>query len=151
MDWRMGHEPPEQDTTRVPKLVGEVSRTVLVADQDPALRRPLVARLREEGYRVIEAGDGFEFLEYLSDLLAGEVEGELAEIIVCDLHMPGASSLASLAAVRPSRTTPLVVLTTANGDSEVAARSQRLGGAGLFVQPHDVDAVVTFCRTIAPP
>jgi CheY-like chemotaxis protein len=122
MDFRTGHEPPEESTTLVPELEVELSRTVLVADQDPALRRPLAARLREQGYRVIEASDGFEFLEYLSDLLAGEAAGEPAEIIVCDVHMPGASSLASLASVRPSRTTPLVVLTTANADSEVTSR-----------------------------
>jgi len=151
MDWHTGHEPPERGTTKVPGTEGDLGRTVLVADQDPSLRRPLVARLRALGYRVIEAGDGFEFLEYLSDLLAGEMEGESAELIVCDVQMPGASSLASLASVRPSRTTPLVVLTTANADSEVATRSQRLGAAGLFVQPHDLEAVVSFCRTIAPP
>jgi CheY-like chemotaxis protein len=149
MDWHTGHEPPPTSTTEVPG--SELGRTVLVADQHPALRGPLAERLRALGYHVVEAGDGFEFLEYLSDLLAGEIEGESAELIVCDVQMPGASSLASLASVRPSRTTPLVVLTTANADAEVTTRSQRLGAAGLFVQPHDLEAVVSFCKAIAPP
>jgi two-component system OmpR family response regulator len=55
--------------------------TILVVDDDRALRTLVAAALRSEGHRVITAGDGTEALSTL--------EGTQVELIVSDLAMPG--------------------------------------------------------------
>ncbi len=139
----------DQPGTREP--LDEMPRTVLVADENRTVRQPLAARLRAHGYRVIEAENGIEFLEYLSDILAGEAFEERPEIVVCDMRMPGVTSLASIASLRQSRRAPMVVLTTANGDVEASSRARRLGADGVFVQPLELEDIVRYCERIAPP
>jgi DNA-binding response OmpR family regulator len=55
--------------------------TILVVDDDRALRTLVAAALRNEGHRVITAGDGTEALSAL--------EGTQVELIVSDVAMPG--------------------------------------------------------------
>jgi CheY-like chemotaxis protein len=57
------------------------ARTILVVEDQPAVRRMIVRSLREEGYRVVEASNGEEALR----LLAG---GHGIELVVTDLVMP---------------------------------------------------------------
>ena len=147
MTWNMDHEPPHGPTGTEP--VGQ--RTVLVADDDQSLRQRLATSLRATGYRVLVAESAFEFLEYLSDILADEQLCERPELIVCDMRMPGVSSLGSIASLRSARAVPVIVLTSANTDIETSQRAERLGAAGVFVHPVDVTAIVSFCTTIAPP
>ena len=147
MTRNMDHDPP--DGSQGPGVVGQ--RTVLVADDDQSLRRRLATRLRATGYRVLEAESAFEFLEYLSDILADEKLSERPELIVCDMRMPGVSSLGSIASLRSAHAVPVIVLTSANTDIETSQRAERLGAAGVFVHPVDITAIVSFCTTVAPP
>jgi CheY-like chemotaxis protein len=128
-----------------------VPRTVLIADEDAKLRLPLSSRLRELGYHVIEAENGFEFLEYLSELVADENTRERPEVIVCDVRLPGITSLGSIASLRPAWRAPMVVLTSSNNDPEIFRRARRLGAAGVFSAPYDIDSIVSFCTQLAPP
>src|SRR5678816_1941905 len=64
----------------IPGLAGDRMATVLIADDDAAVRRLLSAVLRPRGHTIIEAGNGEQALE-----LAGSANPEL---IVSDLMMP---------------------------------------------------------------
>src|SRR5918993_2930653 len=55
--------------------------TVLVVEDDPALRRLMVRTLSDKGYRVLEASDGIEALERLA------VDADI-ELVVTDIVMP---------------------------------------------------------------
>lgn len=55
--------------------------TILVVDDDRALRTLVATALRNAGHRVITAGDGTEALSAL--------EGTRVELIVSDVAMPG--------------------------------------------------------------
>src|SRR5918993_3910576 len=55
--------------------------TVLVVEDDPALRRLMVRTLSAKGYRALEAGDGVEALERLA------TDADI-ELVVTDIVMP---------------------------------------------------------------
>jgi CheY-like chemotaxis protein len=152
MVWKMEHEPP---TTSATTVSGEATspspRTVLVADEDRGQRETVAEALRGRGYHVLEASNSFELLDYLSELVADTAPVDRPELIVCDERMPGVHTLSALTALRPSRRSPIVVLTTANTDLETTNRSGRLGAASVFVRPVDVDALISFCKVVAPP
>ena len=64
------------------------SLSVLVADDDPALRRSISAILEGVGHRVVEAEDG--------QVALGLLQGQAFDVLVLDLHMPKADGMALL-------------------------------------------------------
>src|SRR5688500_310476 len=62
-----------------------MSRTIIVADDDPSLRLMLVKVLEAAGYDVVPAGDGFEAL-----LKVGEND---TCALVVDVSLPGISGV----------------------------------------------------------
>ena len=57
------------------------AKTLLVVDDDPAVRESMEELLRFEGYRVLTAADGEVGLRM--------VRGELPDLVVLDVAMPG--------------------------------------------------------------
>jgi two-component system alkaline phosphatase synthesis response regulator PhoP len=90
-------------------------RRVLVVEDDPAIRRGVVAALAFAGYDVLEAADGPR----------GLVLAETAEVdlVLLDVVLPGTDGLEILRRVRESRPTRPVILLTAR-----AAEDDRVGG-----------------------
>jgi DNA-binding NtrC family response regulator len=79
--YRMAQAKPTSSTSRV-----------LVADNEPQVRRLLVGKLKTAGYTVSEAGSGQKTLEVL--------RGTCFQVLVLDLDMPDAGSFEVLKAVR---------------------------------------------------
>lgn len=90
-------------------------RRVLVVEDDPAIRRGVVAALAFAGYDVLEAGDGPRGLALAE---AAEVD-----LVLLDVVLPGTDGLEILRRVRESRPTRPVILLTAR-----AAEDDRVGG-----------------------
>lgn len=64
-------------------MVGNKQRSILVVDDDDAVRRVVVLVLRLEGYRVVEATDGDDGVRQLGD--------ESFDMLSTDECMPGTS------------------------------------------------------------
>lgn len=62
--------------------LGRVSETVLLVDDEPALREVLRLGLAAKGYRVLEAANGLEALDVL------EARGHEVQLLVTDIVMP---------------------------------------------------------------
>src|SRR5262249_37555573 len=77
--------------------------------------------LEDAGFDVDVAGDGIAALALL--------EQRLPDIIVTDLQMPRMDGLALVEAVRKEHPSVPVVLITAHGSDEIAARALRSGAA----------------------
>jgi two-component system alkaline phosphatase synthesis response regulator PhoP len=90
-------------------------RRVLVVEDDPAIRRGVVAALTFAGYDVLEAADGPRGLA-----LAETAE---VDLVLLDVVLPGTDGLEILRRVRESRATRPVILLTAR-----AAEDDRVGG-----------------------
>jgi PAS domain S-box-containing protein len=79
--------------------------TILLIDDEPLVRRALVAMLENAGFRVLEAADGREGLQKLTDNAA-------IQLVVLDRsmpHMSGDELLPRLRALRPE--VPVILLT----------------------------------------
>ncbi|MET0285126.1 MAG: response regulator, partial [Polyangiales bacterium] len=79
--------------------------TILLIDDEPLVRRALVAMLENAGFHVLEAGDGREGLQRLQDSTG-------VQLVVLDRsmpHMSGDELLPRLRALRPD--VPVILLT----------------------------------------
>ena len=100
--------------------------TVLVAEKEPIARSSLSALLREEGYRVLEAGDYESAIDQIDNNL------RLA-VIVSDLDMARWTFILNHARVALPTA---IVLAIAGYDSMASvAEAQKLGARGYFKKP----------------
>ena len=117
-------------------------RHVLVAEDDPDMRRLVAALLRGAGHKVAEARDGMEILDRIESTIWAE-RPELFDVIVSDISMPGLSGLDVLAALRCTHFSTPVILITAYGDDETREEARELGAAEFLDKPLDPDALRT--------
>lgn len=104
--------------------------TVLVIEDDLAIRRGLRDALRHEGYGVLEAGDAVE----------GQRLALTAEIglVLLDLVLPAGSGLEILERIRAARPALPVIVLTARGGEDDRVRGLRLGADDYVVKPFSV-------------
>lgn len=118
---------------------------VLVAEDDADVRSQLVAGLRQEGYRVLEARDGLDLLDLIGAWYFPGTKAAPIDLVISDIRMPGQSGLDVLSTLgRLSRRIP-VILITGYPDEETRAKARDLGAAALLVKPFglsDLKAVV---------
>lgn len=114
-------QPVEEDVAR-PR--------VLVADDEPHIRRILTTMLEAAGYRVSTAADGAQALASLRDEAP-------YDLVVLDLMMPGHSGLEILAELPriPHRVGLPVVILTAKGQDTDRDEAFALGAADFVTKP----------------
>jgi len=103
------------------------SATLLVADDDPAVRQSLERALAREGYAVILAPDGQAALERLK---AGGVD-----LVLSDLRMPGLTGLELLREAKAVAPDVDVIVLTAFGTVEEAVRAMKDGAIDFLTKP----------------
>ncbi len=124
---------------------------VLVAEDDPDVRRLVATTLRVDGYSVIEAKDGNDLVDHIgSALLFGNVRGDLEPIalVISDIRMPGSDGLEVLAQLRRSEIGVAVILMTAHSDPALRRRAERLGVDGFLSKPFEIDQLRGVVREI---
>jgi DNA-binding response OmpR family regulator len=105
-------------------------RTILVIEDDAAIRQGVVAALRFAGHTTLEAGDGAS-----ARTLAARAE---CDLVLLDLVLPGADGLDILAEVRAARPTLPVIVLTARGDERDRIKGLELGADDYVVKPFSV-------------
>ncbi|HEX8794045.1 MAG TPA: sigma-54 dependent transcriptional regulator [Polyangiaceae bacterium] len=108
---------------------------VLVADDDPALRRILTRILEARGFLVETAEDGLKAVD--------RARSEEFDVALIDLHMPGQDGLTALPRLKEVRPDLQVILMTAFADVEVAVKAIREGAFYFFNKPFSSNEVVT--------
>jgi CheY-like chemotaxis protein len=126
-------------------------RRVLLAEDDPVLRRLVASVLTRDGYEVIEACDGVELLANIERALACRRDRSTSFVIVADIHMPELSGLDVLSILRCAYATTPVILITAFGDRETYAEALELGASAVFDKPFDLDELRAAVGEAAPP
>ena len=101
--------------------------TVLVADDEAAIRESLAAVLRDEGYTVVDVADGEAAIKALE-------ESEF-DLVIADLRMPGASGIDVLRRTRELAPQSLVLLITAYASIETAVEALRQGAQDYIMKP----------------
>jgi CheY-like chemotaxis protein len=114
---------------------------VLVAEDDPEMRRLLATVLPRWGFDVVLAHDGDELTDRVQRFLHGtsEERAHPPDLIISDVRMPGHSGLSVLEYLREhDGKTPFVVI-TAFGDASTHAEARRLGAARVLDKPFDLN------------
>lgn len=119
-------------------------QTILVVEDDLAIRRGLVDCLSVSGYRVLESGDG---LEALRMILANDLD-----LVLLDVMLPGMDGFEILPELRSSRPSLPVIMVTARGAEEDRVLGLRRGADDYVVKPFSssellarVEAVLRRC------
>ena len=107
--------------------------TILIAEDDRAIRFSLSCALRSEGYVVIEVGDGNEAL--------AKIRSEAPDAVLLDLKMPGKDGLEVLAQLGSELVDLPVIVITAYGGSSAAIEAMRRGAYDYLSKPFDLDEV----------
>ncbi|MDX2092922.1 MAG: MASE1 domain-containing protein [Kofleriaceae bacterium] len=104
------------------------TETILVVEDDPALRRATCATLRQHGYRVLEAATGAEAMQLF------DTTTESIQLLLTDLVMPGGIDGFTLAANLVGRRPNLRVIFTSGYSAELAGRDLELVHGHNFLQ-----------------
>jgi DNA-binding NtrC family response regulator len=101
-------------------------KSILLADDDLAMRSLINDELQEEGYSVFQVADGHEALDC--------VDERSPDLILTDLRMPhgGLDLVARFRARAPE--TPIILM-TAFGDATTEAKAYEQGASAYFNKP----------------
>jgi DNA-binding response OmpR family regulator len=106
------------------------TRSILVVEDDTAIRQGIVDALKFAGYEVLQAADG-------NDGLAQGLRATI-DLLMLDLILPGPSGFDILKAVRARRATLPVIILTARGEEADRVQGLRLGADDYVVKPFSV-------------
>jgi len=112
--------------------------TLLVADDDPAVRQSLERTLAREGYTVVLAPDGQAAIERLRN---GGID-----LVLSDLKMPGLNGLELLREVKTVSPDLDVVMLTAFGTVEEAVQAMKDGAVDFLTKPFQRAQLVRVIR-----
>lgn len=104
---------------------------IAIVDDDEAVRQSTSQTVQRSGFhaRMFASGDDF----------IGSETGEPVSCILLDLHMPGKTGLAVLAALRERGDSPPVIVITAHGDLAAAIDAMKLGACDFIEKPYKTD------------
>jgi DNA-binding NtrC family response regulator len=112
----------------------EESRTLLVVDDDLAMREMLVSLFGERGFAVQQAASADEALERLRDVEY--------DVVLSDIKMPGRSGIEMVGEIREMRPETPVVLMTAFGSIDSVIESMRAGAFDYITKPFEPESVM---------
>lgn len=85
-----------------------MTKSILVTDDDPEIRDVIHIYLRNEGYRVLEAEDGVQALDYLRH--------ETVDLIILDVMMPNMDGIRACFKMREMTNAPIIMLSAKGED-----------------------------------
>ncbi len=118
--------------------MNKLNESVLVVEDDAALREALTDTLRAAGITALPASDAREALELL--------ESQEIALVISDVQMPGANGYELLSAIKRLRPDLPVVLMTAFGTVAQAVSAMREGATDYIVKPFDAQALIEMAR-----
>jgi DNA-binding NtrC family response regulator len=107
--------------------------TVLVVDDEPLIRWSLVNRLKDEGYRTLEAGSG-------ADAVAHHRDG--VDLVLLDFALPDSNGLSVLKQIKEHDADTLVIMLTAHTGVETAVEAMKNGAYHYANKPFDLDEIM---------
>ncbi len=107
---------------------------VMVVDDEPNARSALREILADEGYEVLEAGDGEEALHL--------IPGFAPDGVLIDVRMPKLDGLTMIERARSEGSDAAFVVMTAHGTVKDAVAAMKMGAEDYLLKPLDTDEVL---------
>jgi DNA-binding NtrC family response regulator len=114
--------------------MGMMSRTILIVEDEAVLRESLAELLTDEGYEVLQAGDGRAAYEL--------VLKRPVDLVLSDVRMPEMDGLALLGHLQKVAPQTPVIMLTAFGTVESAVAAMRSGAWDYLLKPVQFDDVL---------
>lgn len=113
-----------------------ITKRVLIVDDDSEFRRSLSKILSKAGYEVGIASDG----QQAKQMLARDVY----PIILSDIHMPGMSGLLLLQEIHQHWPKSKVIIITVNGDSSTYKQVMQAGAFAFLNKPVKMKKILSY-------
>jgi len=109
----------------------EAKGTILIIDDEEAIRGILCRKLESDGYHCEVAADGKEALwkAFMKDF----------DLVLMDIKMPGISGMEALPQLVTNHPDTCVIMMTAVVDTETAVQAMKLGAYDYVTKPFDLD------------
>ncbi|MBM3597425.1 MAG: response regulator [Alphaproteobacteria bacterium] len=113
--------------------------TVLIVDDEARIRTMLRRYLTQEGFNVLEAGDG--------DTMRTVLKAETVDVVLMDLMLPGEDGLSLARAIRRDSQVPIIML-TGKGDVIDRVVGLEAGADDYVTKPFHLREVLARIRTV---
>lgn len=115
-----------------------MSQTILVIDDERAIRSTLTEILTFEGYKVEEASDGAEGLK---KILANNYD-----CVICDIKMPKMDGIEVLEKVMLEKPDTQIIIISGHGNIETAVEAVKKGAFDYISKPPDLNRLLITLR-----
>lgn len=120
-----------------------MGKRVLVVDDSAAVRQSVAYILDQEGYEIVQTGDGKDALTKL--------DGQMFHLVITDVNMPNMDGIELTRQIRTLDTykfVPIVILTT-ESQQEKMNSGKEAGATGWIVKPFDSDKLLQVVKRLA--
>src|SRR6266496_3917326 len=107
--------------------------SVLIVDDESAIRESLRGVLEDEGYDVSDAESGEACLDKLAK--------KAVDVVLLDIWLPGMDGLQTLENIRDLENAPEVIIISGHGTIETAVRATKLGAFDFLEKPLSIEKV----------
>jgi two-component system nitrogen regulation response regulator NtrX len=115
--------------------------SVLVIDDEANIRKTLEGVLSDDGYKVLQAGDGPQGLEILSR--------SFVDAVLLDVWMPGLDGLETLKRIREMSPFVPVIMISGHGTIDTAVKAVKMGAFDFIEKPISLTKLlITLSRAI---
>jgi DNA-binding NtrC family response regulator len=113
---------------------GKGAATILIVEDDRAMRMMLREALEDDGYTVEDVGGGRAGVD--------RVRQGGVDLVISDVKMPDLDGLDMLREIKAVTPSPHVITITAFGSIDTAIRAVKLGAFDYITKPFDVDQLI---------
>jgi two-component system chemotaxis response regulator CheY len=110
------------------------SRVILAVDDSASMRQMVRFTLESAGYRVVQAVDGIEALDY--------AKTSAVDLVLTDVNMPRMDGITLVRELSTYKFTPMLVLTTESGQ-DTKQRGKQAGATGWIVKPFSPEQLLS--------
>jgi two-component system nitrogen regulation response regulator NtrX len=108
---------------------------ILIVDDEEGIRQVLSDCLRDEGYRVLLAEDGFQALRLLAE--------EPVELVILDVWLPNMGGIEVLQRIKAEHPEVEVVVISGHGNINLAVQAVKLGAFDFLEKPLSLEKTIT--------
>jgi hypothetical protein len=134
--------PIREECSTADEVLGGGNETILVVEDNDAVRASAVELLRDEGYQVLIAGNGDAAMQML-------LEGVEVDLIFTDVVMPGLIKSSDLFAWAKVQKPPVAVLFTSGHTRDIISRNHQLSpDTHLLGKPYGPESLLQMIRSV---
>ena len=109
-------------------------KTILVVDDEDGVRESVREVLSDEGYRVVDTGDGGRVLEI--------IKAERPELVLLDIWMPQVDGIGLLKLIKSQEPEINVVMVSGHGNIHTAVTATKFGAFDFIEKPVSLDGLL---------